>query len=50
MAYWKWSFLNNKIANYNLITITSNDSSGIEKIQTTKYFNILKNAYSNMYG
>jgi hypothetical protein len=50
MAYWNWSFLNNKIANYNLITITSNDSSGIGKIQTTKYFDILKNAYSNIYG
>jgi hypothetical protein len=49
MAYWNWSFLKNRIANYNLITITSTDS-GSEKIQTTKYFDILKNAYSNIYG
>jgi hypothetical protein len=42
MAYWNWSFLNNKIENYNLITITSNDSGGIGKIQTTKYFIFLK--------
>jgi hypothetical protein len=49
MAYWNWSFLNNRIANYNLITITSDDNVG-GKIQTTKYFDILKNAYSNIYG
>jgi hypothetical protein len=56
MAYWNWSFLKNKIANYNLITITttndsaSNGGGGGGKIQTTKYFDILKNAYSNIYG
>jgi hypothetical protein len=52
MAYWNWSFLDNRIANYNLITITTNDSAsnGGGKIQTTKYFDILKNAYSNIYG
>jgi hypothetical protein len=57
MAYWNWSFLNNKVPNYNLITITSNESSsnsggggGGGKIQTTKYFDILKNTYSNIYG
>ena len=38
MAYWNWSFLNNKIANYNLITITSNDSSGIGKNTDYKIF------------
>lgn len=50
MAYWNWSFLNNRIASYNLITITNDDNNIGGKIQTTKYFDILKNAYSNIYG
>lgn len=55
MAYWNWSFLKNRITNYNLITITTTNNSASNggeggKIQTTKYFDILKNAYSNIYG
>jgi hypothetical protein len=44
MAYWQWNIDTHQIANYNLI---STDSAGA--IQTTNYFNIVKNAYSSIY-
>src|ERR671936_461883 len=40
MAFWIWNFKENKIPNFNLINITK---TGM--IHTTKYFDILKNAY-----
>lgn len=44
MAYWQWNIDTHQIANYNLITT---DSTGA--IQTTKYFDIVKNAYSSIF-
>ena len=44
MAYWQWNVDTHQIANYNLI---STDSTGA--IQTTNYFDIVKNAYSSIY-
>ncbi len=44
MAYWQWNVDTHQIANYNLI---STDRTGA--IQTTNYFDIVKNAYSSIY-
>jgi cellulase (glycosyl hydrolase family 5) len=44
MAYWQWNIDTHQIANYNLI---ATDSTGA--IQTTKYFDIVKNAYSSVF-
>jgi hypothetical protein len=44
MAYWQWNVDTHQIANYNLI---STDATGA--IQTTNYFDIVKNAYSSIY-
>lgn len=44
MAYWQWNVDTHQIANYNLI---STDDTGA--IQTTNYFDIVKNAYSSIY-
>jgi hypothetical protein len=44
MAYWQWNVDTHQIANYNLI---STDGTGA--IQTTNYFDIVKNAYSSIY-
>jgi hypothetical protein len=44
MAYWQWNVDTHQIANYNLI---STDGTGA--IQTTNYFEIVKNAYSSIY-
>ena len=45
MAYWQWRIDAHDIANYNLISGT--DVNGA--LQTTSYFDILKNAYSSVY-
>lgn len=45
-AYWKWDIKEDKVANFNLITVVEVD--GI--IQPTKYFEQLKNAISTVYG
>ena len=45
VAYWQWSMDSHEVANYNLIAGT--DDKGA--IQTTKFFDIIKNAYSNVY-
>jgi hypothetical protein len=44
MAYWQWNVDTHQIANYNLI---STDGTGA--IQTTNYFDFVKNAYSSIY-
>jgi hypothetical protein len=44
MAYWQWNIDTHQIANYNLI---ATDSTGA--IQTTNYFDIVKNAYSSVF-
>jgi hypothetical protein len=45
MAYWQWRIDAHDIANYNLIRGTDINGS----LQTTSYFDILKNAYSSVY-
>ena len=45
MAYWQWRIGTHQVANYNLVNITDGGT-----IQTTQYFDILKNAYLNAYG
>jgi hypothetical protein len=44
MAYWQWRIDTHDIATYNLI---GTDVTGA--LQTTNYFDILKNAYSSVY-
>jgi hypothetical protein len=50
MAYWGWSFVKEKTPNFNLVTVKFNNATGLRKIQTTNYFDIMKNAYENLYG
>jgi hypothetical protein len=50
MAYWGWSFVKEKTPNFNLITINFNNATGLRKIQTTNYYEIMKNAYQNLNG
>ena len=45
-----WSFVPNEIKNFNLVNITYNKVSGEGDIQPTKYFEIMKKAYQNVYG
>jgi Cellulase (glycosyl hydrolase family 5) len=45
MAYWQWRIETHRVDNYNLITVTDTGT-----IETTSYFDILKNAYLNTYG
>jgi hypothetical protein len=45
MAFWNWDYRHSHVPNFNLITVGADG-----KIQTTKYFDILKNAYANTYG
>ena len=40
----------NQIKNFNLVNITYDKVSGEGNIQTTKYFEIMKKAYQNVYG
>ena len=44
MAYWQWNIDTHQIANYNLITTHATGA-----IQSTKYFDIVKNAYSSIF-
>ena len=41
MAYWSWNFKPHGVANFNLITLKNGN------IQTTKYYELLKNAISS---
>lgn len=50
MAYWDWSFVPNDIKNFNLVNITYDKASGEGDMQPTKYFEIMKKAYQNVYG
>jgi hypothetical protein len=45
MAYWQWRLETHQVDNYNLVNITD-----FGTINTTQYFDILKNAYLNVYG
>jgi hypothetical protein len=45
MAFWDWDYTQSQVPNFNLITVRADGT-----ILTTKYFDILKNAYSNVYG
>jgi hypothetical protein len=47
MAYWGWSFVKEKIPNFNLISVKFNNATGLRKIQTTDYYDIMKNALLN---
>ena len=45
MAFWIWNFQKDARPNFNLINITNTGT-----LQPTKYFEIVKNAYTNAYG
>jgi hypothetical protein len=45
MAYWQWRLQTHQVDNYNLANVTDSGT-----IDTTQYFDILKNAYMNAYG
>ena len=50
LAYWGWSFVPEKIPNFNLMTVKFDNSTGDRKIITTKYFDIMKGAYETITG
>jgi hypothetical protein len=49
MAYWSWSFLSEKTPNFNLVKFAYDKSTGEGKPKLTKYFEIMKNAYSEVF-
>ena len=50
LAFWEWSFVPNDTPNFNLVNVTSNKVTGKETMQTTEYFNIIENAYKEIFG
>jgi hypothetical protein len=50
IAYWGWSFVKEKTPNFNLNSVKINNVTGLRKIQTTNYYEIMKKAYENLYG
>jgi hypothetical protein len=50
MAYWEWSFVPNDTPNFNLAKVTYDNSTREYGVSATKYFQIMKNAYQNIYG
>lgn len=50
LAFWEWSFLSNETPNFNLVNVTYNNATGEGNIQPTKYYEIVKNAYEQLYG
>jgi hypothetical protein len=49
MAFWSWDYAHSRIPSYNLINITSGSNNTDLKINTTKYFDIIKNAYATIH-
>ncbi|HEX7178825.1 MAG TPA: hypothetical protein VF220_03800 [Nitrososphaeraceae archaeon] len=49
MSYWEWSFIPSDTPNFNLIKIVKDKVKGEPIIQPTKYFEIIKNAYNNIF-
>ena len=50
-AYWKWDFKEDKVANFNLITVAEADGTEADgTIHPTKYLEQLRNAISTVYG
>ena len=50
LAFWEWSFMPNDTPNFNLVNVTYNNATGEGNIQPTKYYEIVKNAYEQLYG
>jgi hypothetical protein len=50
MAFWSWDYAHSRIPSYNLVNITSDSNTTSVKINTTKYFDILKNAYATVHN
>ncbi len=50
MAYWSWSFLSEKTPNFNLVKFAYDKTTGEGKVKLTKYFDIMKNAYLEVFG
>ena len=50
LAFWEWSFMPNDTPNFNLVNVTHNNATGEGSIQPTKYYEIVKNAYEQLYG
>jgi Cellulase (glycosyl hydrolase family 5) len=49
MAFWSWDYTYSPVPSFNLIKVLSDLRDLTGTIQTTKYFDILKNAYSTIY-
>jgi hypothetical protein len=50
MAFWSWDYAHSRIPSYNLVNITSDSNTTGLRINTTKYFDILKNAYATVHN
>ena len=50
MAYWEWSFVPNDTPNLNLVNTINDGTTGEARLEPTKYFQLVKNAYRNSYG
>jgi hypothetical protein len=50
LAFWEWSFMPNDTPNFNLVNVTYNNATREGNIQPTKYYEIVKNAYEQLYG
>jgi hypothetical protein len=50
LAFWEWSFMPNNTPNFNLVNVTYNNATGEGNIQPTKYYEIVKNAYEQLYS
>jgi hypothetical protein len=50
MAYWEWSFVPNDTPNLNLVNTIYDGTTGEARLEPTKYFQLVKNAYRNSYG
>jgi hypothetical protein len=50
MAYWEWSFVPNDTPNLNLVNTIYDSTTEEARLEPTKYFQLMKNAYRNSYG
>lgn len=50
MAYWEWSFVPNDTPNLNLVNTIYDSATEEARMEPTKYFQLVKNAYHNSYG
>jgi hypothetical protein len=49
LAFWEWSFIPSNTPNFNLVNITYDNETGEGMLHPTKYYQIVKNAYEQLY-